>query len=65
MTVRYDWEDKATVSVPSAGKILGIGRSGSYEAARKGEIPTIQIGKRKLVPTVALRRKLEQAAESA
>ena len=48
-----------TVSVPEAGKWLGIGRNAAYEAARRGEIPTIKIGRLLRVPVVALERKLE------
>jgi excisionase family DNA binding protein len=48
-----------TVSVPEAGKWLGIGRNASYEAARRGDIPTIKIGRLLRVPVVALERKLE------
>jgi excisionase family DNA binding protein len=50
-----------TVSVPEAGKWLGIGRNAAYEAARRGEIPTIKIGRLLRVPVVALERKLEAA----
>jgi excisionase family DNA binding protein len=52
-------EEKRTVSVPEAGKWLGIGRNAAYEAARRGEIPTIKIGRLLRVPVVALERKLE------
>ena len=48
-----------TLSVPEAGKWLGIGRNAAYEAARRGEIPTIKIGRLLRVPIVALERKLE------
>lgn len=50
-----------TVSVPEAGKWLGIGRNSSYEAARRGDIPTIRIGRLIRVPVAALARKLEEA----
>lgn len=53
--------DKKTLTVPEAGEILGIGRSAAYEAARTGDLPTIRIGKRILVPMVALERLLEDA----
>ena len=43
-----------TVSVPQAGHLLGLGRFAAYEAARKGEIPTVRMGRRKLVPVRAL-----------
>jgi excisionase family DNA binding protein len=52
---------KQTLSIPETAKALGIGRSAAYEAARNGEIPTVKIGKRILVPTVALERMLDEA----
>ena len=51
--------EKRTYSVPEAGRILGVGRTAAYEAARTGEIPTIRIGRRILVPVTALERLLE------
>lgn len=53
--------NRKTLSVPEAGKALGIGRSAAYEAARTGQLPTIRIGKRILVPIVALDRLLAEA----
>ena len=51
-----------TLSVPTAGKIYyDIGRNASYEAAKRGDIPTIRVGKLLRVPVVAMERKLEQA----
>ncbi len=51
-----------TLSVPEAGKIyFGLSRNGSYEAAHRGEIPTIRIGRLFRVPIVALERKLAEA----
>ena len=50
------------MSVPQAGKIyFDLGRNASYEAARRGEIPTIKIGRLLRVPVVALERKLDEA----
>ena len=49
-------------SVPAAGKkYYNIGRSASYEAARRKEIPTIRIGRKLVVPVVAIERKLSEA----
>lgn len=42
---------RPTISVPEAGELLGLGRSASYEAAKRGEIPTIPVGRRLQVPT--------------
>jgi excisionase family DNA binding protein len=53
-------EPPKTLSVPEAGRWLGIGRNAAYEAARRGDIPTIRIGRLLRVPVVALERKLEE-----
>jgi hypothetical protein len=51
-----------TLTVPEAGRrYFDLGRNASYEAARRGEIPTIRIGRLLRVPIVALERKLEEA----
>ena len=52
-------EAQPTISVDQAGEILGISRSSAYQAARTGEIPTIRIGRRLVVPTAALLRLLD------
>lgn len=52
---------RLTMTIPEAAKKLGIGRNQGYEAARNGQIPTIKIGKRLLVPVTALEKKLESA----
>ncbi|WP_338832320.1 DNA-binding protein [Bradyrhizobium sp. 27S5] len=50
---------KPTASVPDVGRIVyGLSRNASYDAASRGDIPTIQIGKLKKVPTAMLRAKL-------
>ena len=51
--------EKKTYTVPEAAEALGIGRNAAYEAARTGQLPTIRIGKRILVPVVALERLLD------
>jgi excisionase family DNA binding protein len=51
-------EDQPVMSVEEAGRELGLGRSASYEAVRRGEIPSLRLGKRRVVPTAALRRLL-------
>jgi excisionase family DNA binding protein len=54
--------ERMTLTIPEAAKALGIGRNAGYEAARCGDIPTIRIGKRLLVPRAALERMLQGAA---
>jgi excisionase family DNA binding protein len=41
--------------------MLGISRAFAYEAVRRGEIPSIRIGRRVLVPRAALERMLNSA----
>jgi hypothetical protein len=55
-----------TISVPEAGKrYFGLSRNGSYDAARRGDIPTIKIGRLLRVPVRALERMLERASGAA
>lgn len=53
---------RQTLSIVQAGAMLGIGRNQAYEAAKRGELPTIKIGKRLLVPRVQLERLLSGEA---
>ena len=55
-------EPESTLTVEQVAKRLGIGRGLAYEAVKKGEIPSIRIGSRILVPRAALER-LESAAD--
>ena len=60
--VEPDASKRATYNLyPEAANILGVGRSAAYEGARKGDIPTIRIGRRLLVPRQALERLLQSA----
>ena len=59
---RDDADKPFTMSVPKAGrKYLGLSRNGSYAAADRGELPTIFIGRKRLVLVRPLERKLEAA----
>lgn len=55
--------ERKTITIPAAGQSLGISRNAAYEAARRGEIPTIRIGRLLLVPKVAFERMLESAGD--
>jgi excisionase family DNA binding protein len=57
-TVSVPEADRLTMSVPEAGRLLGLSRGSSYEAAKRGEIPTIRIGRLLLVPISAFDRTL-------
>jgi Helix-turn-helix domain len=50
-----------TLTVPEAGRrYFDLSRNASYEAARRGDIPTIKIGRLLRVPVTAMERKLEE-----
>jgi hypothetical protein len=54
---------KKTMSVPEAGRVYyDLSRNGSYEAARRGDIPTIRIGRLLRVPVAGMERRLDEAA---
>ena len=47
-----------TLTMLETSQILHCGINGCYEAARRGEIPSVRIGRRIVVPTFALMAKL-------
>jgi hypothetical protein len=52
-------EAPLTMTVPEAGKkYYDLSRDGSYEAARRGDIPTIRVGRLLRVPIAAMEKKL-------
>lgn len=53
-------ENKLTLSIEEAAKVLGIGRNLCYDRVKTGEIPVIKIGRRLLVPRRALEKLLEE-----
>jgi excisionase family DNA binding protein len=57
-------EDRLVFTVEEAAQLLGISRSFAYEAVERGEIPSMRIGRRILVPKIALERFLSQAQPS-
>jgi len=53
-----DLPARLTLTVEEAAATLGISRAFAYEAVRRGDIPSIRIGRRVLVPHAALNRLL-------
>lgn len=50
---------RPTISVPDAGKLFfGLARNAAYDAAKAGDIPTIKIGGRIMVPVAPLAERL-------
>ena len=54
-----------TISVPEAGRRLGLAKNASYEAARRGELPVLRFGRKLRVPIIALERLLSEAKPAA
>jgi Helix-turn-helix domain len=49
---------RPAITPSDALKVLPISRNGLYEALRRGEIKSVRLGKKILVPTGPLRRQL-------
>ena len=47
-----------TLTIEEAAKVLRLGRSAAYAAARSGDLPTIRVGKSYRVPRHQLERML-------
>jgi excisionase family DNA binding protein len=53
-----------TLTVDEAAKLLGVSRGTAYEAARRGQLPTIRLGRRLLVPRARLLELLGEPLET-
>ena len=49
-------EKRLTFTVVEAATLLGIGRNSAYEVIKSGILPSVQIGRRILIPRAALER---------
>jgi excisionase family DNA binding protein len=56
-------DGRLTWTIAEVAKLLGISKDSAYEAAHRGELPVQVIGRRVLVPRVALLRLLEGTRE--
>lgn len=54
-------EETKTYTVRQAAEVLGIGINQAYRGVKSGDIPSLTIGGRKLVPKAALDRLLQGA----
>jgi hypothetical protein len=53
-----DWRNRSTITVPEYAKIMRVGRNTAYEAVRVGEVATIKLRGRLLVPVPWILRQL-------
>ena len=54
-------EGRLVVTVTEAAELLGISRGLAYELARAGQLPSLRLGRRLVVPRAALLEWLERA----
>ena len=52
--------EKLTLSVEEAGKLLGVSRQVAYQLSRRSDFPTLHIGRRVLVPRKQLEAWMDQ-----
>lgn len=52
-------DEKLVMTIPEAGRKLGLSRESAYKAAKSGQIPTIRIGHLLKVPVVQFNRLLD------
>lgn len=57
-----DGNDRLTLTVSEAAGALGISRALAYELVARGELPSLRLGRRLVVPRKALDALLEEAA---
>jgi excisionase family DNA binding protein len=57
--------ERRYITVPEAGRMLGVGRAQAYAHAAAGRIPTVRLGRKMLVPVRALTELEDAAARSA
>jgi excisionase family DNA binding protein len=48
-------DTRLTMTVEQAAAALGVSRGTAYEAVKTGQLPTVRIGRRVLVPIAGLR----------
>lgn len=49
-----DLDHRITLTIEETACLLGLGRTATYEAARRGQIPSRRLGRRVVVPVPAL-----------
>lgn len=56
-------DERLTYSVEEAARLCGVSRGLAYQAAKSGELPTVRLGSRLLVPRARLEDLLGISAE--
>ncbi|MBS3948951.1 MAG: helix-turn-helix domain-containing protein [Firmicutes bacterium] len=54
-----EMQDKILINVPEAAKLLGLGKTFTYELIGQGQLPVVRLGKRVLIPVKHLNLYIE------
>ncbi|MER5623974.1 helix-turn-helix domain-containing protein [Streptosporangium sp. NPDC002544] len=46
--------DRATMTVAETALVLGVHRDAAYDAVHRGDLPSIRVGRKILIPTAKL-----------
>lgn len=57
--------ERQTMTVEEAAEVLGISRNLAYELVQRGELPSLRLGRRVVVPRAAMERLLGVEANEA
>lgn len=56
-----DGDDRWAVSIPEVGRRLDVSRATAYRLVASGELPSVRLGRRRVVPLSVIERKLVDA----
>lgn len=62
-STNLDETSRLCITVPEAASMMGICRNFAYELVREGKLPSIRLGKRILIPRIALEEMLKQGVK--
>ena len=54
-------DDRWALSIPEVGRRLDVSRATAYRLVASGELPSVRLGRRRVVPVAAIERKLLEA----
>jgi len=55
---------RRTLSVSEAARVLGISRAHAYDCVHSGELPSIRLGRRIVIPRTAVERLLGESNDT-
>jgi excisionase family DNA binding protein len=61
--INREKDERLVYEVPEAGALLGLSKNAAYEAAKRGDFPTIKLGRLIKVPKAAFHRLINSAVK--